>query len=39
LQLAGLSLQRRADVGGLAAALPGSHRYVLEFLGEEVLER
>jgi len=38
LQLAGLSLRGRADVAGFVAAFTGSHRYVLDYLAEEVLE-
>jgi LuxR family maltose regulon positive regulatory protein len=38
LQLAGLSLRGRGDVDGFVAAFTGSHRYVLDYLGEEVLE-
>src|SRR5262245_41437856 len=37
LQLAGLSLRGRSDVDGFVAALTGSHRYVLDYLAEEVL--
>ena len=39
LQLAGLSLRGQADVAGFVAAFSGSHRYVLDYLTEEVLER
>ena len=39
LQLAGLSLRGRDDVAGFVAAFTGSHRYVLDYLAEEVLER
>ena len=39
LQLAGLSLRGHDDVGGFVAAFTGSHRYVLDYLAEEVLER
>ena len=39
LQLAGLSLRGQPDVTGFVAAFTGSHRYVLDFLAEEVLER
>jgi LuxR family maltose regulon positive regulatory protein len=39
LQLAALSLRGRPDVAGFVAAFTGSHRYVLDFLAEEVLER
>ena len=38
LQLAGLSLRGRADVAGFVAAFTGSHRYVLDYLAEEVLD-
>jgi LuxR family maltose regulon positive regulatory protein len=37
LQLAALSLQGRADVSAFLAAFTGSHRYVLDYLAEEVL--
>ncbi len=39
LQLAALSLQGRADVSSFLAAFTGSHRYVLDYLSEEVLAR
>ena len=39
LQLAALSLRGRADVAGFVAAFSGSHRYVLDYLAEEVLDR
>jgi LuxR family maltose regulon positive regulatory protein len=39
LQLAGLSLQGRTDASGFLAAFSGSHRYVLDYLSEEVLAR
>jgi LuxR family maltose regulon positive regulatory protein len=39
LQLAGLSLQGQADVAGFVATFSGSHRFVLDYLAEEVLER
>jgi LuxR family transcriptional regulator, maltose regulon positive regulatory protein len=39
LQLAGLSLRGQPDVAGLVASFSGSHRYVLDYLAEEVLER
>jgi len=39
LQLAALSLQGRADVSAFLAAFTGSHRYVLDYLSEEVLVR
>ena len=37
LQLAGLSLQGHKDPAGFVAAFGGSHRYVLDYLAEEVL--
>ena len=37
LQLAALSLQGRADVSAFLAAFTGSHRYVLDYLSDEVL--
>ena len=39
LQLAGLSLRGQDDVDGFVAAFTGSHRYVLDYLAEEVLEQ
>ena len=39
LQLAALSLRGQDDVEGFVAAFTGSHRYVLDYLAEEVLER
>ncbi|HLN68865.1 MAG TPA: LuxR C-terminal-related transcriptional regulator, partial [Streptosporangiaceae bacterium] len=39
LQLAALSLRGRADPAGFVAAFSGSHRYVLDYLAEEVLDR
>ena len=39
LQLAGLSLRGQNDVDGFVTAFTGSHRYVLDYLAEEVLER
>jgi ATP/maltotriose-dependent transcriptional regulator MalT len=39
LQLAALSLQGQRDVAGFVAAFSGSHRYVLDYLAEEVLDR
>ena len=38
LQLAALSLRGQVDVAGFVAAFTGSHRYVLDYLAEEVLE-
>src|SRR5690606_33385876 len=39
LQLAGLSMQGRADASAFIRALTGSHVYVAEYLVEEVLHR
>jgi LuxR family transcriptional regulator, maltose regulon positive regulatory protein len=39
LQLAALSLRGQSDVARFVADFTGSHRYVLDFLAEEVLER
>jgi len=39
LQLAALSLQGRADASAFLAAFSGSHRFVLDYLSEEVLAR
>src|SRR6266545_596747 len=39
LQLAGLSLAGQSDVAGFVETFSGSHRYVLDYLTEEVLER
>lgn len=39
LQLAGLSLQGRSDASVFIDAFAGSHRFVLDYLVEEVLER
>ena len=39
LQLAALSLQDRTDVTDFIAAFAGSHRFVVDYLVEEVLER
>src|SRR5207248_11753998 len=39
LQLAALSLQGGADVSTFLAAFTGSHRFVLDYLSEEVLAR
>ena len=38
LQLAALSLRRQDDAAAFVAAFTGSHRYVLDYLAEEVLE-
>src|SRR5215469_12795268 len=37
LQLAGLSLRGQADASGFVAAFSGSHRFVLDYLTDEVL--
>jgi LuxR family transcriptional regulator, maltose regulon positive regulatory protein len=39
LQLAALSLQGRSDIAAFVAEFSGSHRYVLDYLTEEVLDR
>jgi LuxR family maltose regulon positive regulatory protein len=39
LQLAGLSLQGHADPAAFVATFSGSHRYVLDYLTQEVLAR
>ena len=39
LQLAALSLRGHDDAASFVAAFTGSHRYVLDYLAEEVLER
>ncbi len=39
LQLAALSLQGRADVSGFLTAFTGTHRFVLDYLSDEVLAR
>ena len=38
LQLAGLSLRGQADAAGSVAAFSGSHRFVLDYLADEVLD-
>src|SRR5262249_27741367 len=38
LQLAGLSLRGHADAAGFVAAFRGSHRFVLDYLADEVLD-
>ena len=38
LQLAALSMQGRADVGSFIKSFTGSHRFVLDYLVEEVLQ-
>jgi LuxR family transcriptional regulator, maltose regulon positive regulatory protein len=39
LQLAALSLRGQEDTASFVAAFSGSHRYVLDYLAEEVLDR
>ena len=39
LQMAALSMQRRADTAGFIQSFTGSHRFVLDYLVEEVLKR
>jgi len=39
LQLAAISMQRREDTASLIKSFAGSHRYVLDYLVEEVLEQ
>ena len=39
LQLAGLSLRGQTDAAGFVAAFSGSHRFVLDYLADEVLDR
>ena len=39
LQLAAISMQGRADVGGFIESFAGSNRFVLDYLLEEVLQR
>ena len=39
LQLAALSMQGRSDAAGFIQAFTGSHRFVLDYLAGEVLER
>jgi LuxR family maltose regulon positive regulatory protein len=39
LHLAAISMQDRKDVAGFIQSFSGSHRYVLDYLVEEVLER
>jgi LuxR family transcriptional regulator, maltose regulon positive regulatory protein len=39
LQLAGLSISGREDVGGFIARFAGDNRYIIDYLVEEVLER
>lgn len=39
LQMAALSLQGSADVGAFIRAFTGSHRYILDYLTDEVIDR
>jgi LuxR family maltose regulon positive regulatory protein len=39
LQLAALSLRGQADIGAFVEGFSGSHRFVLDYLAEEVLDR
>ncbi len=39
LQLAGLSMQKQADLKSFIADFSGSHRYILDYLTEEVLQQ
>jgi LuxR family maltose regulon positive regulatory protein len=39
LQLAVLSLRSQPDIAAFVAAFTGSHRYILDYLGEEILEQ
>lgn len=39
LQLAGLSIRGQADAAAFVATFSGSHRHILDYLTEEVLER
>jgi LuxR family maltose regulon positive regulatory protein len=39
LQMAALSMQRQSDIAGFIRAFSGSHRFVLDYLIEEVLRR
>jgi LuxR family maltose regulon positive regulatory protein len=39
LQLAALSLQKQEDLDGFVSAFTGSHRYIVDYLAEEVLDR
>src|SRR6266581_5991148 len=39
LQLAALSMQGRKDIPGFLEAITGSHRYIIDYLVEEVLAR
>ena len=39
LQLAALSMQGRKDIAGFVSAFAGSHRYIVDYLTEEVLHQ
>jgi len=39
LQLAGLALQGKRDTSEFIASFAGDHRYVLDYLGDEILDR
>lgn len=39
LQLAALSMSRTTDVAGFIAAFAGSHRYIIDYLADEVLDQ
>jgi LuxR family maltose regulon positive regulatory protein len=39
LQLAGISMQGQSDTAGFIQAFTGSHRYILDYLIEEVLQK
>lgn len=39
LQLAALSMQGRKDIAGFISAFAGSHRYIIDYLTEEVLHQ
>ncbi|MBI1277591.1 MAG: hypothetical protein GC179_05645 [Anaerolineaceae bacterium] len=39
LQMAALAMKGREDVGGFISAFTGSHRFILDYLTEEVLSR
>ena len=39
LQMAAVSMQGREDIGSFIQAFTGSHRYILDYLVEEVLQR
>ena len=39
LQLAGLALQGKPDTADFIASFAGDHRYVLDYLGDEILDR